>query len=94
MAVKISTILRKAANEHLPYRVRDEFSDTPSPFSCDAVNEASNGKDLEASQFLLSLGCFVGSCVQFAEFSVGPERQGARFFWLHFAALVAEDEGL
>ena len=44
--------------------------------------------------FIDSLGCSRRSLFEFNEFERGPERQGARYLWLKFAALVAESEGL
>lgn len=88
--MKISEILRKAANEHLWDRTgrlgEKEI------YSCDAI-ACVGANSWEAIRFCQSLGLNSYSLSAFNEFESGPKRQGARFLWLHFAALVAEDMG-
>lgn len=103
--MKLSDLLWKAANEHLwdgkgapPLSYREAFS-------CCAVFDAANdalpdgaaryGDDWwPARDFLADLGCPTASLSAFSDFANGPERQGARYLWLIFAAMIAEEEGL
>ena len=97
--MKISEILRKAANEHLHDLPEIRFFGGVWMYSCCAVAESENGHDeddsvdLESSQAVAFLREFEGS-TGIRAFSDEIDPQGARFLWLHFAALVAEDEGL
>lgn len=43
---------------------------------------------------LRELGLNPDSCRQFDEFHTGEERQQARYNWLKFAALIAEEQGV
>jgi len=103
--MKISEILRKAADEHL--KSVDDYDEGRMRYSCNAVSNACSTLDRNHAEnfkrvmdFLIELGVDCGRTdnginPQFAnDFEAGPERQGARFLWLDFAALVAEDEGL
>lgn len=95
--MKVSDILRDAADKFLWDGMYE-----PSPaltYSCDAVLGGAMG-DCDFSErryvraFLGDLGVDDYGHYEFDEFEEGEERQGARFLWLDFAALVAEDEGL
>lgn len=92
--MKISTILRKATEE-LWDGTREGDSGGTS-FTCAAVcNVRAPRNDIAAAiDFLASLGVNPNSGGQFLELESGEPKQGARFLWLDFAALVAEDEGL
>jgi hypothetical protein len=95
--VKLSEIFWLAANEYL----RDHGG-----YSCEAVEEAVavmfeerplHAEDKFLSKiwdFLESLGLYIDSDVQFRVFTPGPERQGARYAWLMFASMYAEELGL
>lgn len=99
--MRISEILWKAANEHLmPYGDSDTTRND-SPYSCDAVFIV--GDDYGGAEGLLwEMGC-PGGLFAFAEFeegsiglSSGRERatedsQGARYAWLMFASMYAEE---
>jgi hypothetical protein len=97
--MKLSDVLWNAANIYL------WSGDTPNhgdgnAWSCGAAETAEIQADLEEASlcwvvdFLETLGVDSCSSEQFEEFERGPERQGARYLWLDFARLVAEDEGL
>lgn len=89
--MKVSEILRRAARENL-WDGRSHIH-ARREFSFHAVIWAVEGWPKDALEFLRSLG--VGrDGNQFNEFRYGERRQGARFLWLEFAALVAEDEGI
>jgi len=90
--MKISEILRKAANEKLSNGIYD--SDTSVAQSCLAIAfTQKRDRFSSALSFVARLGCDFDYS-NFDEFPEGEIRQGARFLWLDFAALVAEDEGL
>lgn len=91
--MKISEILRKAADGFL---WTGEQRDSDNRYSCGAVADVTDQKvdDSAACNFLMELGVDTWSYHAFDEFPEGEIRQGARFLWLDFAALVAEDEGL
>lgn len=99
--MKLGKALRKAADFYLwdgvaPYVYG---AGLPRIYTCDAVvfggmaKCGSKATD-KAVAFLRELGVYVHGFGEFDEFEAGEERQGARFLWLDFAALVAEDEGL
>ena len=95
---KIARLLRKAADRHLWDGV--DFVDDGSmhsEFSCCAVDIAWLCGQLflfeDAMDHMRRLGVSTSSKIEFAEFKRGAERQGARYLWLHFAALVAEEDG-
>jgi hypothetical protein len=98
--MKISEILRLAANEYLAASRDDYFCTNKKRFSCDAVEQAvRQAPDVSlfvVYEFLQKLGVGIRSIREFREFEssyelITEEAQGARFLWLHFAALVAED---
>jgi hypothetical protein len=98
---KISEILWKGANEHLWDGEGDDDPWSPScrisQFSCHAVKYALGGKYPggyrdPTNLYLQTLGLMPHNT--FVEFPSGPIRQGARYLFLDFARLVAEDEGL
>lgn len=94
---RISEILWIAANEKLwSGNDADSFGDV---YSCDAVGRYGSNKTFyqeNAIDFLIELGVNYEDedDEQFIEFEGDEERQGARYLWLDFARLVAEDEGL
>lgn len=103
--MKISKILHKAADKYL----WDGFGSPPNEeaqneiYSCLAIHKvliekqyANNFVSCEkiVSDFLKKMGLRTYSNIEFAEFKNTEEAQGARYLWLKFAALVAEDEGL
>lgn len=101
---KISKILREAADEYLSPTGCESLD--CAKYSCDAVYNACYKYKVSPDAIYVNVIYFLEELgvlahygdyhrPQFAdEFEAGPERQGARFLWLDFAALVAEDEGL
>ena len=92
---KISSILNAAADYHLSSGTDGNPKTTL--FSCHAVEYAcrelllfSNNRRVKTIEFLESLVGPEGLNFYYYK----EERQGARYLWLKFAALVAEDEGL
>jgi len=107
--MKLSELLRETADNHLSPICDDLFRRdgsrlirTHDYFSCCAISVCLDrhpeldfwGSRKAALDFLVELGCPTSSGESFDEFRKGGQRQGARFLWLDFAALVAEDEGL
>jgi hypothetical protein len=93
--MKTSEILRLAADKHLSHDSDTYSQNEKRTFSCNAVRTAciSLGEDcIRHLDFLSSLGC-PDSGWAFDEFENTYDKQGARFLWLDFAALVAEDMG-
>ena len=92
--MKISERLHRAADERLwdgeaPYfRVSQDVW----RYSCDAIGVSNDA--VKARNFVKNMGVCVASASEFDEFPTVAERQGARYLWLKFAALVAESEGL
>ena len=103
--MKISKILHLAADEYL--WCGTPLTNCIMRYSCCAIEEAIFGRygmicpsprGIEifdnTFDFISSLG-LVNSChQQFGEFEDDEQCQGARYLWLKFAALVAEEEGL
>lgn len=94
--MKVSTILRRAADKYLWDGHAQLWNDDWQEFSCNAVEDAATSPHdrNKANDFLRGLGVNKWSAQEFSGFKRRSERQGARFLWLHFAALVAEDEGI
>lgn len=90
--MKISEVLLRARDEHLWSGIKKK-SYRLEHCTCYAI-AAVNPSDCSAINFVESLGVDTGSFVEFLEFVAGPERQGARFLFLTFAAMVAESEGI
>jgi hypothetical protein len=96
--MKLSEVLWIAANEQL--WDGDLRYDNLSEYSCGAVSALISSPMIfswtftSTIKFLRELGVQSSCTKQFNEFDPGPERQGARYLWLDFARLVAEDEGL
>lgn len=91
--MKLSTVLQRAAYKHLSARYL--LSKDTWTYSCEAVREAAIALKYDpksADAFLVDLGVDIHSGDVYFEFEAGPERQGARFLWLLFAAEVAKDE--
>lgn len=105
--MKVSTILREAANLHLHL-----YKDGTLPgfsyigeegvvfeYTCDAIQHAVRMNKLAHvgyyfENLMLSFGVPVYSCHAFDEFKRGEERQSVRYAWLMFAADIADEEGL
>ena len=97
----IADILHYAADCALWDGTNSEYR-TKSKFSCDAVDDAliaspvaiDWNKFRSIALFLKELGVDAGSITAFDEFPEGELRQAARYNWLKFAALIAEEEGV
>lgn len=86
--MKTSEILRLAADKYLS---DGTLVHQGAMYSCNAVIFACKQNGLDAVPYLAfihSLGC-----PYWSGFECSGETQGARFLWLDFAALVAEDMG-
>lgn len=104
MKIYIADILRKAADEFLwDGRKSDPFCESSCEFSCnsiedciDSMTDIKNKKGFTKKLIqkgLREMGLSVLSAKQFNEFSNIEERQAARYNWLYFAALIAEEQG-
>lgn len=101
--MKLSKIFWLAANEYLPPKMTiDNQTAVGWGYSCWAILRAVERnvpsfffKEYvqKSSAFMRDLGCRDDGW-QFREFSEGPERQGARYAWLMFCSLYAEELGL
>jgi len=98
----IAEILHEAADKHLAVDIYERYQDTTKfRFSCDAVFWACEDmKQFKRIQEgLENLGCPVKSSDAFknlgySDNTVDSETQGARYIWLKFAALMAEEQGV
>ena len=88
--MKISERLHRAADVYLS--AKDDETESTRYFSCDAV--FFDSWDKKTAEFLYDIGLDNHGYHEFDEFRNGIKRQGARYLWLKFAALVAESEGL
>ena len=102
--VTIAEVLHYAADHTLPTTSNWHCA---GGYSCDAMREAlhhfypchldQNKWDARHDQIiegLKALGCNTRTIFEFNEFSNLDERQGARYLWLKFAALMAEEQGV
>ena len=96
--MKISEILREAADVHLWHGEGRLWDSCQESYTCCAVCnvDCSAIEQRAVFRFLRRLGLDTESCSQFDDthFDDSAALQGARFLWLDFAALVAEDEGI
>ena len=94
MNKKMARILRDAANHYL-WDGENYAPDDQSAMSCLAVVDAAGDYEEfdwpKISNYLEEFGLNPDGTHEFCEFASGEERQGARFLWLHFAALVSEE---
>lgn len=106
--MKISTILHRAADEMLAADFED-YCRGKTRFSCVAIEEVLIDlfDDFESERFehwknkinhgLREMGCDVDSGILFKDYGDGghinPDVQGMRYFWLKWAALMAEEQG-
>lgn len=95
----IAEILHTAADEYLWAGPGDRRRRT-SPYSCLAIGlaEGSPYDDPWPSPSIRSgleeLGVSCHALGEFSEFTKQKDRQGARYAWLKFAALLAEEQGV
>lgn len=101
--MKISQVLHKAADKHLAHDYESYIhpSFDKERFSCCAVDLAVGyNPDLyhRILEGLTEMGCPTGSIYAFTgmdyDDDLDEETQGARYMWLKFAALMAEEQGV
>jgi hypothetical protein len=93
--VKLSEIFWLAANEYLGgYEGFSCFAATNAAYDAAITLREQMGLVDRAQDFLVALGVDNNSAREFDEFTWGPERQGARYAWLMFASMYAEELGL
>jgi hypothetical protein len=106
--MKISTILHRAADELLAANF-DDYCRGKTRYSCVAIEDVlidlfgnyesvrfENWKN-KIEQGLREMGCDVDSGTLFKDYgdcgNLNPDVQGMRYFWLKWAALMAEEQG-
>lgn len=101
--MKISELLHKAADEHLAHDSASWAFDGKAEFSCHAVWHACSPPYTEMYEQILKglkeMGCPVNSSYapslwEMNSYEVTEQTQGARYMWLKFAALMAEEQGV
>ena len=96
--MKISEILHEAADVYLWDGIEDDA--WCSEYSCCAVSDAvqalrvSGVCEKRIYRGLEEMGVNVTNVYQFNEFPFGEQRQAARYSWLKFAAMIAEEQGV
>jgi hypothetical protein len=91
----IAKLLHRAADRHLSST--DSYGWDKEVESCSAVIVAAQKMDVDYRPVwreLEKMGVNTRSIRQFEEFPPGPERQAARYAWLKFAAMIAEEQGV
>lgn len=103
--IKISDVLHLAADKYLAKDTFD-FCNGKCKYSCDAIDLAHyelcayNSPEMNYSikKGLQNMGLCTSSTGEFNEFQnngyTTPESQGARYAWLKFAAMIAEEQGV
>lgn len=104
--VKISEVLHLAADKYLASDHTEYIDTYKSRFSCCTVSKALDELNTKAKVWLETheailkgfenLGLDTGSRRAFEEFEKGivtEESQGARYAWLKFCAMLAEEQG-
>lgn len=106
--MKISEILHLAADKYLAHNLASK-RDYTSWYSCNAVSIACLYEHADFQDYLLlesrilmglkEMGCDVSSSTAFKTLGypdedLQEETQGARYMWLKFAALMAEEQGV
>jgi hypothetical protein len=102
----IAYILRYAADNFLAENQQDYLtSDNKSKYSCVAVDLAmsklglhSEELSIQISKGLENMGLDTGAIRKFGDasnnYELTEETQAARYNWLYFAALIAEEQGV
>ena len=105
---KISEVLHLAADEYLAANAHDYWHKNKARFSCAAIMDAKlslrwdrtpNWRDILTG--LREMGCDTSSSNLFVKYGdayigqngINEEVQGMRYFWLKWAALMAEEQG-
>jgi hypothetical protein len=85
----IAEVLHRAADRYL----EPVFAGEPTSYSCEAIYEADAVLWPRICKGLSEMGLVPHSVTQFED--VPPdERQAARYAWLKFAAMIAEEQGV
>lgn len=101
--MKTSELLREAADRNLwNGEGAYVYQSGACRYSCDAVQAAYRrltGRSyatlpLKVKMFLCELGVGTRSLIEFDDVLPGPQRQGARYAWLMFAADIADEWGV
>ena len=103
----IAEVLHYAADHQLePCMDYNYHTHRKAEYSCDAVYRAvchllpdesfyvQDAFDKKIKKGLTRLGLKTDSCYQYKNITKGAKRQGARYAWLKFAALLAEEQGV
>ena len=92
--MKISEILHEAADVYLWDGIEDDHD--KQLYSCDAINTATENTQtlLKIKSGLKEMGLNTETFSEFKEFPYGEQRQSARYTWLKFAAMIAEEQGV
>lgn len=102
---KISEVLHLAADEYLAANATDFWHKNKARFSCGAIMAAKRSFRQDGNPSwsdivtgLRRMGCDTGSADLFTKhgdgyFRINEEVQGMRYFWLKWAALMAEEQG-
>lgn len=105
---KISEVLHLAADKYLAANAHDYWHKNKARFSCGAIVNAKRSfrrdptpswSDINTG--LCRMGCDTGSVSLFIKYGdvyigqngINEEVQGMRYFWLKWAALMAEEQG-
>ena len=98
--MKISEVLHRAADKYLAADDYEYFNGKEK-YSCLAVIEAAENTGLKKSIMygLNNMGCNTSANDLFVEYGdrmgvASEEVQGMRYFWLKWAALMAEEQGV
>lgn len=99
--MKISEVLHKAADTHLCHDSTSYRTPNKDRFSCYAIRLATEYDDElygRIEEGLENMGCPTRAIFAFTRLGYDDdmdlETQGARYMWLKFAALMAEEQGV
>lgn len=97
----IAEILHKAADEYLAHNRYSYYAGNKVRYTCSAIELATRWDDDLCERIqtgLIEMGCPTSSCSAFVNLGypdfLDEETQGARYMWLKFAALMAEEQGV
>lgn len=94
--MKISEVLHLAADKYL-CTGRKSYNPYKPSYSCIAIENACIDYKVPSGKIqkgLRNMGLNTDSACAFNEFKSGKERQAARYSWLKFAAMIAEEQGV
>jgi hypothetical protein len=93
----IAEVLHRAADEFLWDGESQRTWDSDYLYSCDAIFAGLNLPANIRTRIklgLIEMGLDAEDFYHFDDFRAGPQRQGARYAWLKFAAMIAEEQGV